>query len=113
MGAAALVLHALLAAAQAPSGMARVPACSYAAFYPVKGEQPLSVAEFWLDERPVTNAEFLEFVRAQERWRRSRVARLFADEAYLSSWAGDLELGPAAEPAQPVTFVSWFAASAA
>ena len=92
--------------------MALVAAGSYAAFYPVKGEAPLQVAEFWLDERPVTNAEYLEFVRAHERWRRSRVQRLFAEEAYLSSWAGDLELGPDAGLEQPVSFVSWFAASA-
>jgi len=92
--------------------MVLVPGGSYAAFYPVKGEAPLQVAPFWLDERPVTNAEFLEFVRVHERWRRSRVTRLFADEAYLSSWAGDLELGPDSRPEQPVTFVSWFAASA-
>ena len=53
-----------------------------------------------------------EFVRGHERWRRSRVTRLFAEEAYLSHWAGDLELGPDAGPTQPVTFVSWFAAMA-
>ena len=92
--------------------MAPVPGGSYAAFYPVKGEAPQPVAPFWLDLQPVTNAEFLAFVREHERWRRSRVPRLFAEAAYLSSWAGDLELGPEAEPAQPVTFVSWFAASA-
>jgi formylglycine-generating enzyme required for sulfatase activity len=106
-----LVLQAVLAVAEAPAGMALVPAGTYAAFYPVKGEQPLQVAAFWLDERPVTNAEFLAFVRAHERWQRSKVGGLFADDAYLSNWAGDLDLGPAGA-AQPVTFVSWFAASA-
>jgi formylglycine-generating enzyme required for sulfatase activity len=67
-----------------------------------------------LDARPVTNAEFLDFVRDDPKWRRSRVKRLFADEAYLKHWAGDLDLGPtAAEIADsPVTHVSWFAARA-
>ncbi|MEX2205376.1 MAG: formylglycine-generating enzyme family protein [Myxococcota bacterium] len=92
--------------------MAAVPGGRYTAFYPVKGEAPQEVAPFWLDERPVTNAEYLQFVREHERWRRSRVTRLFAEEAYLSSWAADLELGSGAELAQPVTFVSWFAATA-
>jgi formylglycine-generating enzyme required for sulfatase activity len=92
--------------------MAAIPGGRYAAFYPVKGESAREVAPFWLDERPVTNAEYLEFVRGQERWRRSRITRLFAEDAYLSDWAGDLELGPETDPQRPVTFVSWFAATA-
>jgi formylglycine-generating enzyme required for sulfatase activity len=61
----------------------------------------------------VTNAEFLEFVRANPRWQRSQVKRLFADSGYLRHWTGDLDVGsdPAAGQ-QPVVFVSWFAAKA-
>jgi formylglycine-generating enzyme required for sulfatase activity len=40
------------------------------------------------------------------------VARVFAEDTYLSQWAGDTQLGPDARPEQPVTRVSWFAASA-
>jgi formylglycine-generating enzyme required for sulfatase activity len=69
------------------------------------------VRAFRLDATPVTNAEFLEFVRAMPRWRRSQVQRLFADENYLRHWAGDLDLG-AADARQPITWVSWFAAKA-
>ena len=92
--------------------MRRVPGGRYTAFFPVKGEPAIDVAPFDLDLRPVTNGEYLAFVRAQPGWRRSQVARLKADEAYLSDWAGDLELGADVDPQQPVTFVSWFAASA-
>lgn len=92
--------------------MQRVPGGAYAPFYPVPGEGVRAVGEFWLDARPVTNAEFLDFVRTSERWRRSRAPRLFVDGAYLSHWRGDLELGGDAAPDAPVTFVSWFAASA-
>jgi formylglycine-generating enzyme required for sulfatase activity len=99
-------------ALDAPSGMAYVPAGSYAPLFPIKGEVATPVAAFWLDERAVTNAEYLEFVRAQPRWRRSLAPHLFVDEHYLSHWSGDLELGATAGPEQPVTFVSWFAASA-
>ncbi|MBC8001933.1 MAG: formylglycine-generating enzyme family protein [Opitutaceae bacterium] len=72
------------------------------------------VKAFCLDALPVTNAEFLEFVRANPRWQRSQVKRLFADEGYLTHWAGDLDLGPdtARVGRQPVTRVSWFAAKA-
>lgn len=111
--AAGALLSVLLAAAPAAAdGMVRVPGASYAPFYPAAGEPPRSVAPFWLDELPVTSDEFLSFVRAHERWRRSRAPRLFVDDAYLSSWAGDLELGADVRPGAPVTFVSWFAASA-
>lgn len=67
-----------------------------------------------MDINPVTNAEFLEFVRANPKWRRSQVKRLFADEAYLKHWRGDLDLGAEADKIaeSPVTNVSWFAARA-
>jgi formylglycine-generating enzyme len=99
-------------AAEPPTGMRALPGGSYAAFYPVKGEQPIVVAPFLLDERPVSNAEFLAFVRAEPRWRRSMVSPLLADGAYLSQWSSDLELGAGAPPDSPATFVSWFAADA-
>lgn len=70
------------------------------------------VKSFLLDVEPVTNEQFLEFVRANPRWQRSQVKRIFADENYLKHWAGDLEPGANAQPRQPVTFVSWFAAKA-
>ena len=44
-------------------------------------------------------------------WRRDRVAGLFADEGYLRHWASAADPG-AAIARQPVTQVSWFAASA-
>jgi formylglycine-generating enzyme required for sulfatase activity len=72
---------------------------------------PVAVAAFELDARPVTQEEFLAFVRANPSWRRSRIARLFADDGYLRGWAADLSVQPGAALA-PVTEVSWFAAKA-
>jgi len=72
----------------------------------------VTVNAFCLDALPVTNEEFLRFVRANPRWQRSAVKRLFADESYLKNWAGDLDLGTNAPAQAPVTFVSWFAAKA-
>lgn len=97
---------------EAPAGMRLVPGGSYTPFYPVKNEQPTSVAPFFLDELPVSNAQLLDFVRAEPAWQRSKVSPLMADRAYLSHWAGDLTLGPQAPPDAPATFVSWFAADA-
>ncbi len=79
-----------------------------------KDSGDIEVAAFYLDIHPVTNAEFLEFVLANPKWRRSSVKPLFADQGYLKHWAGDVELGPGAEQIKnnPVTNVSWFAARA-
>ena len=70
------------------------------------------VKSFLLDVEPVTNEKYLEFVRANPRWQRSQVKRLFADESYLKNWAGDLEIGTNVLRDAPATFVSWFAAKA-
>lgn len=69
------------------------------------------VAAFYLDVHPVTNGEFLNFVRANPKWCRSQVKRLFADESYLKHWSGDLDFTSSLQDV-PVTFVSWFAAKA-
>ena len=70
------------------------------------------VAPFELMKRPVTNAEFLAFVRQRPQWQRDRVARVVADARYLSHWRSPVALADAAQAQQPVTRVSWFAADA-
>ncbi len=72
----------------------------------------IPVRAFYLDVFPVTNGDFLEFVRANPKWQRSTVTRLFADADYLKNWSGDLEPGTNAPANSPVTYVSWFAAKA-
>ncbi len=105
-------LVALAAAHAAAPGMVEIPASIYRPlFRGEKDPKEVPIAAFQLDVRPVTNADFLAFVRANPKWQRSRVPRIFADDRYLAHWAGDLELG-GARPEQPVTNVSWFAAKA-
>lgn len=70
------------------------------------------IAPFALMRKPVTNTEFLAFVKRHPQWRRDKVPALFAEERYLQHWASPLELGPRALPEQPVVWVSWFAADA-
>jgi len=97
----------------APAGMVTIPAGSYAPLLRTSDEpERVAVAAFWLDARPVTNAEFLEFVRAHPQWRRSQVSPLFADQGYLGDWAGDLELGARVAADAPVVRISWFAVRA-
>lgn len=70
------------------------------------------VPAFRLAEFPVTNAEYLRFLRENPAWRRSLASPLYVDSGYLGNWAGDLEPGPKAPADAPVVRVSWFAARA-
>ncbi len=70
------------------------------------------IAPFALMRRPVTNAEFLAFVRKHPQWQRGKVAPVFAEARYLSQWAGPVTPGSNALPDRPVVWVSWFAADA-
>jgi len=82
-------------------------------FYPpTPKESEIPVATFYLDRTPVTNAQFLDFVKRHPEWRRDRIKGIFADERYLAHWSTPMALGPHTFPQQPVTQVSWFAARA-
>ena len=70
----------------------------------------IPVSPFLIDRFPVSNEEYLEFVKENPRWQRSNVKRLFADSNYLKHWADNLEPGGNAPPDSPVIYVSWFAA---
>jgi formylglycine-generating enzyme required for sulfatase activity len=75
-------------------------------------ESKIKVEPFYMDVYPVTNAQFLEFVKDNPKWLRSKIKRLFADKSYLNHWKSDLELGEKINPQSPVTNISWFAAKA-
>lgn len=72
----------------------------------------VAVMPFALMATPVTNAQFLAFVTRHPQWRRGSAPEIFAEKRYLSHWSGPLALGESAQPEQPVTNVSWFAAQA-
>jgi formylglycine-generating enzyme len=98
----------------AVAGMVKVPAGSYTVFFENKTGNTVPVKAFYLDARPVTNAEFLAFVKANPRWAKSRIPKLYADAGYLKHWAGDFDLGKNHNLIKdsPVTNVSWYAANA-
>jgi formylglycine-generating enzyme required for sulfatase activity len=108
-----MLIFAGAVVAEPPPGMALIPAGTYTALLRApNGPEALPVGAFYLDVKPVTNGEFLEFVRANPQWCRSRAAPLFADGQYLANWAGDLNPGPGVPSDAPVVRVSWFAARA-
>jgi len=91
--------------------MALVKGGDYLPLYGIDKEEKVSVNSFYMDTKPVTHADFLAFVKKFDQWQKSRVRKLFADERYLSSWEGDLQV-PEELMDKPVNNVSWFAAKA-
>lgn len=71
--------------------------------------QVVEVDDFLMDVSPVTNADFLEFIKQNPQWKKSQVKSLFADSNYLSTWPADESYGSNKAQA-PVTMVSWYAA---
>jgi formylglycine-generating enzyme required for sulfatase activity len=98
-----------------PSGMRYIAGGVYTPLFTEESAAPsLPVAPFYLDIYPVTHAQYMAFVQANPRWRRSQASPLLADTGYLHDWQADF---PSPEVAsalaqRPVTYVSWFAAHA-
>lgn len=95
------------------AGMVQVPASIHIPLYPASlDETEVPVDAFLMDRLPVTNSEFLDFVKKTPRWRKENVPGVFAAEGYLQHWESAEKLGPNALPDAPVVSVSWFAARA-
>lgn len=84
---------------------------SYLPLYGATDEKvkPIAVKSFKLDIYPVTNKEYIQFLKENPNYKRSKIKRLFAGESYLSHWKSDLDYGSLNSNA-PVTNVSWFVA---
>ena len=95
------------------AGMVKIAGGKFRPFLQANNQpQTLYVQSFFLDIHAVTNADFLAFVKANPQWARSRTPQIFADNNYLSQWAGDIEIGNEHIKNSPVTNISWFAANA-
>lgn len=83
-------------------------------FIPLYGsieDKEVEIKKFLLDTYPVTNAQYLSFLKKRPEYTKSKIKRLFADENYLRPWPSDFNFG-SLNPNAPVTNVSWFAAKA-
>lgn len=112
----ALSAHVSLAGRETegrPEGMVIIPSGTYRALYRDDSlSATVAVGSFLLDVTPVTNAQFLAFVRTHPQWQRSRVKPLFADSTYLLHWQSDTVTGSTAPSDAPVVYVSWYAVKA-
>ncbi len=108
-----ITLAMLVCATAAADETVPIPGAEFLSVLPTGGTDKVThVAAFKMDRTPVTNGEFLDFVRRHPEWQRNRVPKLFADRDYLSHWQGSDRLGGQVGAQQPVTRVSWFAARA-
>lgn len=92
--------------------MMKIDGGSYMGFIGKDSGRIVKVKSFLIDDSPVTNAEYLEFLKKNPQWTKSKVTKLYADETYLHNWKGDFEIPSDVSPNAPVTNVSWFAAKA-
>ncbi|MEN2402880.1 formylglycine-generating enzyme family protein [Flavobacterium sp. MC2016-06] len=82
---------------------------SFVPLYGAVSKKPVLVKAFYIDVYPVTNSEYLNFVRKNPSFSKSKIKRIFADESYLFYWKNDYDFGTN-NLKSPVTNVSWFAA---
>jgi formylglycine-generating enzyme required for sulfatase activity len=100
------------------SGMVLIPAGTYVPFFLEKtspkqpaAPHPKQVSAFWMDREPVTQKEFVLFLKKNPQWTKSAAKAVFVDEHYLENWQGNVT-PPPGQSKSPVVFVSWFAATA-
>ena len=88
--------------------MVKIKSGSYVPLYGVKGKK-VYVKTFYMDVYPVTNSQYLEFIKQNPKWQKGNTIQLFTDKNYLSSWKSNDQLGNL-DKQSPITNVSWFAA---
>lgn len=82
---------------------------SFVPLYGAISKKPVLVKSFFIDVFPVTNSEYLNFIKKYPDFSKSKIKGIFADKSYLTYWHNDFDFGNA-NPKAPVTNVSWFAA---
>ncbi|WP_432279832.1 formylglycine-generating enzyme family protein [Pricia mediterranea] len=104
-----LVSFAAIHTITAQDDMVHIKGGTYTPLYGVDSTA-VTIDDFSMDVYPVTNADYLEFLRKFPAWQKSKIIPLFADGSYLADWENDLSYGNQLSADAPVTNVSWFAA---
>lgn len=107
-----LPITSLVANAENQVQTAVIPAAKFSTTLPLaENEKTVNVASFRIDVLPVSNQGFSEFLRDHPEWRRDQASSLFVDPNYLAHWP-EVNAPAASQQQQPLTRVSWFAATA-
>src|SRR5262245_54862115 len=89
-----------------------VPGGTFESVLPVtQGVSKVVVPPFRIDRGPVTNGQFAGVVATHQEWGRDRVPCVVADQHYPEHWR-NASIPEPGSGQQPVTQVSWFAATA-
>lgn len=91
------------------SKMVPVKEGTFVPLYGATSKNPVLVKSFFIDIYPVTNQQYLSFIRKNTNLSKSGIKGIFADKSYLQYWKSDFDFGNT-NPKSPVTNVSWFAA---
>ena len=106
------------------AGMAIITAGEFRPLYLSETSSLVNVASFNIDQKPVSDIQFFEFVRLNPKWQKDNIPAIFSDVRYLEHWvqnSDSLNLTKSTQqgwqPSEPnansaVVNVSWFAASA-
>ncbi|MBF4471024.1 formylglycine-generating enzyme family protein [Flavobacterium sp. HJJ] len=103
-----LLINSILFAQE--SKMAFIDRGTFVPLYGATTKKPVKVESFKLDVYPVTNAQYLAFVKKYPDYSRSKMKGLYADKSYLNQWESDFSIGKNNLADAPITNVSWFAA---
>lgn len=95
-----------------PENQILVSSGKFIPFFKEIKDNDINVSSFYIDKFPVTNNLFDEFLSQNSKYRKSKIATLFADKRYLQQFKSNqltdvqkIEIGQ-----KPVTNVSWFVA---
>ncbi|PWA04661.1 formylglycine-generating enzyme family protein [Flavobacterium psychrotolerans] len=92
------------------SQMVAIKRGAYVPLYGTKDKKPVEVDAFSMDVYPVTNAQFLAFIKKRPEFSRSKMKGIFAEKSYLSHWESEFNYGKNNLSNAPITNVSWFVA---
>lgn len=86
----------------------------YELFYRDQKQEPgtkIEIPALLVQKYPVSNKEYLVFVKKSPEWGKKKAAKIFSAPNYLDAWSGDASF-PAEIENYPVLNITWFAASA-
>lgn len=86
-----------------------LPRSTYSPPFRDSEERDIEIGPLKVDSTPVTNQDFLDFVKVNPQYAKSKIQALFADSGYLARWKNDGVFEPN-EARYPVTNISWFVA---
>lgn len=86
---------------------------TYRPLYLSKNSPLVAVDKFKIDELPVTNIQFYQFLKENPKFRQRAITSIFADAGYLKHWINtkDISVLKKTDFRKPVVNVSWYAAN--